>query len=336
MNASVQSKCELILKNRNMLKKSMFWEVSSNTYAIMAALITAAKGVNADADQYKANKKTIRKNINFFSAMRGYTEAVLATKMLLETRPEEYIQGVQEVYKKLRSIHKLTASAYMVMAAMNIYEHSGVGGADADIEKLEVLYKTLKKAHPLLTWDEDRGYLSMLIASDISPDALVDEIEKCYKECKKVALSKDAVHSLAQVLSLSSKSAEEKGEFVRKMLAGLKENKKPISKSYGLTAIGALALLDVPAERLIQDIIDADNYLKGQKGFKWYNEGKRLRMVYSTLAVFMSYAGEEDSQLSSCISANIAVEIAIEIVIMIIIMMQTSASNASSSSSSNS
>lgn len=333
MNGSVQSKCDLILENRSILKKSMFWEVSSNTYAIMAALITAAKNVTADADQYKANKKCIRKNVSVFSSIRGYAEAVLATKMLLEARPEEYIQGVQEVYKKLRSIHKLTASSYMVMAAMNIYEHGGVSGADADIEKLEVLYKALRKAHPLLTWDEDRGYLSMLIAADISPDVLVDEIEKCYKECKKVALSKDAVHSLAQVLSLSNKSAEEKSEFVKTMLAGLKKNKKPISKSYGLTAIGALALLDVPAERLIQDIIDADNYLKGQKGFKWYNEGKRLRMVYSTLAVFMSYASEEESQLSSCISANIAVEIAIEIVIMIIIMTETASSTSSSSSS---
>jgi len=331
MNASVKETCDLVLENRSILKKKMFWELDSNTYAIMGALLTASRGTKADADYYKKCKKIIRKNVNIFSEIRGIGQAIVATKMCMCDDPEAYIKGVTAVYKKLRHIHKLTASPYMVMAAMNIYEAAGINKADEMIEKLESLYKGLKAKHPLLVGDSDRGYLSMLINAGINEIDAVDEIERSYEACKKISIGKNSVYSLAQVLSLSSKNAEDKNDFVKKMVEGLKKKGKRISKSYGLTTLGALALLDMPAKELIDEIVEVDNYIKGKKGFKWYNQGKGLRVTYASLIVFMSHS--KDKGISEAISSNIAMAIAEEIIILIIIMITSSRTSSSSSSS---
>ena len=335
MKEILQQTAEMVEVNRKLLKKSMFWEISSNSYAIMGGMLCTAKGENADVAKYKACKKIINKNVSIFSEIRGISKAVVASKMMLNEEPEKYLTGVMAVYKKLRSLHKLTASPFMVMAAMNIYEHAGVEGADADIEKLEELYKGLKKQHPLLISDSDRGYLSMLICSGINIQDTVEEIEKTYEACKGISIMSNTVHTLSQVLALSASPADEKSEFVQTMVKGLKQAGIPISKQYGLAAIGALETLHMPASTLIEDIVEVDNYLKTSRGFRWYNTGRRLRRSYAALIVFMSYALDKRSDVAKSISENIVITIVEEIIMMIVIMMLCSSVSSSSGSSSN-
>lgn len=331
MNEKIKNLCDEIIANRNALKKSMRWEVDSNTYAVMAGILTASKGVQADSDKYKKCKEILHKHVNAFSEVRGTVQAVVIVKMMMCEDPEAYALGVIEIYKKLRSIHKLTASPYMVMAAMNIYEHVGVDGADADIEKLENVYKELKKQHPLLISDEDRGYLSMLVGAGADIDRTVERIEASYEACKKISIDKNAVHSLAQVLALSEMNPEMQMEFVSEIIEGLKKNKTRISKDYGLTILGAMAMLNMPTEQLISDITEASNYLKGKDGFKFYNVTKGLRTTYAAIAVFTAYA--DDCKISSVINTNIAMNIVEEIILMMTVAVITTTTAAASSAS---
>jgi len=331
MNENVKKICDLIVSNRNVLRKKMFWEIDTNTYAVMGGILTAAKGVEADADDYKSCKKIIRKNISMFSEMRGFAEAIIAIKMTMVEDKEAYVKGVEGVYKKLRSIHKLTASPYMVMAAMNIYESKGIEGADEEIEKLEKFYKSLKEKHPFLISDSDRGYLSMLVVNNINIEDAVDAIENNYEACKKISVMKNSVYSLAQVLALSKKTTEANLEFVETMIKGLKKASKPISKEYGLTAVGALSLVNKSPDELVADITETYDYLKTQKGFKWYYMGRRLRTTYAAIAVFLTYS--QQSGLSDAISSNITVAIAEEILMLLVIMMVCSNTSSRSASS---
>ena len=80
-----------------------------------------------------------------FSEIRGIAEAIVITKMCLADDYESYLTGVVTVYRKLRKLHKLTASAFMVMAAVNIYEGGGIENADENILKMEIIYNILLK-----------------------------------------------------------------------------------------------------------------------------------------------------------------------------------------------
>nr|AIF26520.1 hypothetical protein [uncultured bacterium fosmid pJB39A3] len=319
MNENIKQTCDLIVENRDALAKKMFWEMDANAYSIMAGLLTTAGGIEADAARYQECKEILKKNAAIFSELRGFSGAMVVIKMMAQADPEAYIKGVSEVYGKLRNIHKLTASPYMVMAAMNIYSHQGTDLSDADIERLEELYKVLKKQHPMLVDDGDRGYLSMIVTSGMDLDTVPGRINDAYEVCKKLSIDKNSVHSMAQILAFSDKSPEEKFEFVDGVLKGLAKNHTPISKTEGLAVLGALALLNIPREQLINDITDASNYLKSKSGFRWYNEGKRLRTVYAALAVFLTYAKDKES-LAGAISANIAMNIAEELMMLIIMI----------------
>jgi len=330
MKDSVKNIVDLMMDNRTALKKRMTWELDTNTYAIMGGILTASKDVKADPELYKECKKILRSNVNIFSEIRGISEAIVVLKMMMADNSEEYIKGVVEVYKKLRARHKLTASPYMVMAAMNIYESKGLNGADEQIEQLEKLYKGLKEDHPFLVTDSDRGYLSMLINLDINVEKALADIEDNYEACKKISINKNTAYSLAQILALSTKTPEENNEYISAVLDGLKKNKKSISKQYGLTVIGALSLLGLSADEVIQEIVDVDNYIKGKPGFKWYHQGRRLRVTYAALLVFLAYSKE--SKLTETMSSTIAVIIAEEIILLIMIMISSIHSSNSSAS----
>lgn len=90
----------------------------------------------------------LKKKVSVFNEFRGVAFTLVINKMVLQDNPEAYLDGVMSVYKKLRSIHKLTVSPYMVMAALTIYENGGSEKADWNIAKLEDIYKKQKSAHP--------------------------------------------------------------------------------------------------------------------------------------------------------------------------------------------
>lgn len=330
MNDNIKKTIDLILDNKESFRRQMLWEVDSNTYAIIGGILTASKEIEANPELYKECKKILRKNISGFSEIRGVIGAIVAVKMMMVEDKIAYVQGIETVYKKLRSLHKFTASPYMVLAAINIYESRGIEGADEEIDKLESLYKGLKEKHPFLVTDEDRGYLSMLINANINVEKALDDIEDNFVACKDLTFSKDTAYSLAQVLALSKESPEVNHDMVKKIMDGLKANKKRIDKSFGLTVLGALTLLGVDEDQLIQDIIETDEYIKGQRGFKWYNQSMGLRITYAALFVFLAYS--KVSGISQTLSTNIAVVIAEQIMTLIIIMLCTVNTTRSSSS----
>ena len=87
------------------------------------------------AEKIASDQEMLKQKVSVFNAFRGVAFTLVITKMVLQDNPEAYLDGVMSVYQKLRSIHKLTASPYMVMAALTIYENGGSEKADWNIAK---------------------------------------------------------------------------------------------------------------------------------------------------------------------------------------------------------
>lgn len=319
MDVKVREICEAIASDSRVLRKKMPGEIDSNATAIMSAFLYASANRKMDIDRYVECKKLLKKKVSIFSEFRGLAFTLVVTKMALSGNPEEYLDGAMTVYKKLRERHKLTASANMVMAALTIYENGGVEKSDENIERLEELYKKLQKDHPFLVCDEDRGFLSMIVVSGMNLDSIVDEITACFEAGKKITISRNAVHSMAQVLSLNSAETAVKVEKAQSLVKGFKSAHKPISKEFGLGAVGALTLLNMSADEIVEKVAEVDDYLKHQKGFKWYSVEPKVRRIYAQLIVMISYLPNDTSMLTSMISSTIAMVVLEEIILSIIV-----------------
>lgn len=336
MNSQTQNFLNQIVEDMNLLKKKMLWEADSYAMATISAFLFASADKRADIDKYVECKKYLKKHVNVFSEIRGIAEAIVITKMCLSDNYEEYLLGVVDTYKKLRKIHKFTASAYMVMAAINIYEGGGSAKADENIEKLETVYKEMKAEHFWLTGDEDRPFLAMMVSRNINVNSISADISAdisaCYEACKKMSLSKETMHTASQIMSLSAKSVETKVADLDDTITALKEHKLRGMKYELMPLAAALGLVEGTPDEKATAIKEIFDYLKTQKGFKWYIGGTQ-RTLYAILAYALENIEGDRVALNSVISTTLT-NIIIQQIILIIIL--TSSSNASRSSSSGS
>lgn len=335
MNDKTKKLCDNLVTYSRALRRKMVWETDSNAMAILGAFFCISAGVEADVDKYVACKKLFKSKVNIFSEFRGVSETIVITKMMISKDPEEYLDGALKVYKKLRAIHKLWTSPFMVLAAINIYENGGVTRADENIEKLESLYKKVQKEHPWLIDDNDRPFFAILATSGLNEDELMEEMEKCYQANKHLAvLNKEGVHSMAQLMCLSDKSVEEKAEFAKAYMEGMKAAKKKISKNYGLPSLGAMTLLDVPVDELVEKTVEIDNYLKTQKGFKWYSTSPSILRMYDQMVLMIENLGDNNAMKASVVTGSMAMVIVEQILLYIIVMEMVIISSTTSHSSS--
>jgi len=335
MDYRTQQMLERINENHQVYRKLFFWHIARNESAILSSFLSASAGKPADAAEYKRCRKILRKECGIFSSFRGIAESMVITKMTLAEDPGEFIRGSLEVYRKLRKLHKLTASAFMVMAAITIYENVGTAKADDAIAELEALYKALRKKHPLLVSDQDCGYLAALVCFGVKSDWAVEAINDCYDACKHITIQRDSVHSLAQILALNSDSTEVKVADVETYMQSFRDAGYRVSKSLGLPALAALTLLNGSREATVSDVCDTAEAMRSMRPFRWYYMTKRTRLMYATLITLLSKADETNNKLVSTITGTMTMVI-IEQIILCIIIMSTSASASHSSSSSSS
>lgn len=333
MNVQTQNLLDQIAEDMNLLKKKMLWEADSYAMATISAFLFASADKRADIDRYVECKKYLKKHVNVFSEIRGIAEAIVITKMCLSDNYEEYLLGVVDTYKKLRNIHKFTASPYMVMAAINIYEGGGALKADENIEKLETVYKEMKADHFWLTGDEDRPFLSMMVSREMDITSISAEVSACYEASKKMSLAKETMHTASQIMALSGKSVETKVADLDDTVKALKEHKLRGMKYELMPMAAALGLIEETPDEKAAAIKENYDYLKTKKGFKWYIGGTQ-RSLYAILAYALENLDGDKAALNSVISTTLT-NIIIQQIILIVILTSASNSARTSSSSSN-
>lgn len=330
MDFHTKTLLDQIVEDTNLLRKKMFFEADSNALATISAFLFASAGKRADIDKYVACRKYLRKHVNLFSEIRGIAETIVITKMCLADDYEAYLSGVLEVYKKLRKLHKLTASAYMVMTAINIFEGGGIESADANIEKLETVYKEMKADHFWLTDDADRPFIAMMVSRNIGIAAISSEISACYEACSRMSFSKEAMHSAAQIMSLSGKSVETKVTDMCDTADALKKQKLVGMKSDLMPVAAALGFVNASAGEKAKDIKEIYDYLKTQRGFKWYIGGTQ-RTLYSILAYALIHISGDGTVLNSVINSTLTNIIIDEIIMTTVVITAANSSHSSSS-----
>lgn len=126
----------------------------------------------------------------------------------------------------------------------------------------------MKREHPFLTGAEDSVFAVLLALSPDTEQAVVDQVEACYDALKHPFGTGQYTQALSHVLALGEGSAQEKRDKVLGVYQGLKAAGRKYGAGYELGTLGSLALLPAPVEELTADVLEVDEFLSHQKGYR--------------------------------------------------------------------
>ncbi|WP_295067202.1 DUF4003 family protein [Ruminococcus sp.] len=308
MTERLRSKCDLFLRNRNAVSKKFLLEKA--VMSIAAGLIFTGADKEADIEKLTECRKILAKHTGFFSEYRDAVKLALLSEMALSETPEQYIEDVKAVYKKLHK-GKFKDNSYMVLAAMLACDLGRQNDADEIVEKHNEIMKKMEKQHPFLTDSEDISYVILLALSDRDADTVISDMNECFEYLKKTCKIKagsDSIQGLSEILALTDGDIKGKCDKIISIYNILNDNKADIKGGYAFSALGTLIGIDEAPEMIAGEIIEADEFLKDCKRFDEKSVDKNQRLMFAVMLV------AESCGMSSSVISNTFINSALGIV----------------------
>ena len=314
MNEVLNEKCELLLKNSSAIRNKYFFDDAH--MCLIAGLIFTSADKEVDTDKLKECKKILEKNTGLLSNLRANPRLVLLSKMALSDDPEQYINNVSEVYKKIHGGKQLETS-YMALAAMLICDLGRQDEAEDLVIKAEQIRSQMNKDHPVLTASEDTSFIMLLALTEKSPERVISDIEEAYDYLKnmcKVSATANAIQGLSEVLAISYGDTKEKCDKVVRICNTFADRKAKYGSDSEFVVLGSLISVNIDTDTLVDEILEAEVRLKDLKGFKLGEMERKKRMMFASMLVSEVYGLQSDvignSIMSNALSAVIAKQIA--------------------------
>lgn len=323
MNSELIKKCDLLVANRNILRETLTWE--SDLMALAGSSYYVGLGIKADADKFKNSNEILKAKAGMFSNYRGNVRIPLLCRMSVSESPEKYLEAIRSIVDSMKDL-KWINKDYKTIAAITIYDHVHQNGEQDAVEKMVDLYKGMEENHPWLTSSQDVPFAAILAVSEADTNALLREMENCYQILKEFFSDQNAVQSLSQVLAIDIGNTVAKCNKLKQAWNLLKEKKHKYGTGYELALLGMLCLLDIPIEKAVEEIIEADEYLKGHKGFGNLSLGKKTRLMYAVLMVINAHTLPTARTHENILVSVYAIAVAIELS-MLLIVSTTTATN---------
>lgn len=329
MRDSLLSLCESFIENRDIIRGTFSWE-SVYIYPVCAAIFTGRRQ-RADEQRLKACRNLLKERTGIFSSFRGNARLAVISMLAAEEEPEEKLERSLRVYEALKE--HFFSSQYLPVASMAITDLTDEGRYEEIAARTRRIYNLMKQEHPFLTSGEDSVFAALLALSSLTDEEVVAQTERCYEILKPEFFSGNAVQSLSHVLALGEGDAEENCGRVMALFDGLKERGYRYGTSYELATLGVLALLPVELEQIMSEVMEADDFLAGQKGYGVFGPGRKQRLMHAAMLVSDEYINraEHTSMSSAAISGTISL-IAAQQASMCAAVAASSAAAANSSS----
>ena len=164
----------------------------------------------------------------------------------------------------------------------------------------------MNKLHPILTDSEDISYVLLLALSDRPVDSIISDMNECFDYLKKTCKIKagpDSVQRLSEILALTEVDIREKCDKVISIYDILKNNKADITGGCAFSALGTLVGVDEAPEVIAREIMEADVFLDGCKGFDEKSVNKNQRLMFAVMLAAES-CGTSSSVISNTFINN--------------------------------
>ena len=328
MKQLIDKKLTLFTTNTEIIKSGFTWQ-NTLTKRLAALLYTLDdKKVNCEAIQECHN--IIKNNTGIFSTFRGNMSLCIAAMMSLRENRDQMFSNTMRVYNLLKTA-KFHASDYLTVAAYLIAANKNSEYYQSTVERAKEFYDGMKQQRWFLTGQDDYIYAAMLGLSDIDTAAGIERVEHLYQRLKPEFWPGNSVQALSQVLVLGGKS-DDTAYHLLTLRDTLRSRKIKLDKMYTLPALGVLALIPIDGAVLAQDILEAQSYLRAQKGFGSLSISTQELLLFSSAIISSVYAEEMKNNIVTSISTSIAsIIIAQQVAIITAVSASTSAAASSSS-----
>ena len=317
MTELIRQRCELLEKNRAVIRRSFLLE--KELMSVAAGLIFTSEGKEADIEKLKECRKLLKKNSRPLSNLRDIVELALLSKMALSPSPEQYLTDFLAVYKKVQE-GKLLENDFMVLSSILILDLQLQDECGEIISKANELKKMMKKDHPVLTSTDDDSFITFLAVTHKSVDDILANLEEGYeyltKTCK-VSVNADPAYELCEVLAVSYGDMKEKCDKVLRIFSPMVKKDTEYGSGSAFSALGAFIDVDVEPETIANEIIEAEGLLKEMKGFGGLSMDRRTRVVFATQIVASVYCKNLEAAGNSVIANTLSLVWAKQIASMI-------------------
>lgn len=318
MNSVLRKQCDLLVENRKTVS-SVFW-CDFNILRITCASLYAGKNRRADAEVMKECRKIVRKKKNFVSDFRGNVNSMIVARMSMSASPEKYFDDLLEINGMFKR-NRLIGSEYRILSAMIINDTVGRSKAKEHIDRLYEIYDGMSKRHAFLTSPADLPMAAVISCCDLESDRVLNEMEECFSVLKeKFRLRRNAVQACSHVLSLYPEDASLKCGKLFEVWDKLKKAGHKYGSYVELAVLAALTGLDISADQIVRDVMDADDYLKENRGFGNFTLGAKTRRMFAALMTITSET-ESSASEASVAGSSVAIAAALEVCMMIVMMM---------------
>lgn len=295
MRESLKARCELFIKNRDIIKSSFAWQ-SNYLYPLCSSILTA-KNEKVDVEKIKACKRLLHSKTGVFSNFRGVARPAIITTLSMESEPEVLLDRMLQIYDMLKEL--FLASEYLTVAAASIAQIAEPEQYSRVVRKTRTIYEKMKKNHPFLTSSSDSAFASLIALSELDENYAVEEMERCYEILYPEFFSGNAVQSLSHILTLGEGSSQIKCQKVMTLFELLKEKGHKYGTGEELATLGVLSMLDVDLNELAEEIVEVDEFLEDQKGFGIFGVGSKQRVMYAGILTMCDLVSHMQQTMST-------------------------------------
>ena len=327
MNQDITTALTLFTENVQATKKGFAWHHIGTKR--LAALLYTLQNKTIDCAALKESHALIKDRVGVFSMFRGNMSIFIAAMLSLDDGCKLRLADVTEVYDILKAA-KFGASDYLAVAAYLIVADTGRENYKITVSRAKQFYDGMKKNNWFHTGQDDYIFAVMLGLSDIEVTAGTERIKELYDRLKKEfkRAGGGSVQALSQMLTLGGKTDEALTHLLQ-LRDSLKSRKVKLDRPYTLPALGALSLLPVDGEILVRDILEAQNYLRAQKGFGAFSISMQEILLFASAIISSVYAKDMSTTVVASSSVSIINIIIAQQIAMIVAVSAASTSAAS-------
>ena len=290
MKPELEKLCADYIANRDTVGKVFKWD-SNDLYTVCANVFCAC-GQTADTDRLKECREVIKKHTGLFSKFRSKkVRSILASMLSLVEKPEERMTLANDYFSLLKRHFKGTE--YLVLTAFLLADLADQTLTEETALRGKQIYRRMNQKHRILTNKTDSVFAMLMAFSGKSEDELTEEVEAGYLALKKHFSNSGASQTAAQVFSMTGGLPEEKAQRLNDLYDALTEAEIKYGHADELAPLAALSLSDTPIPTLVEDIKEADEFLKDQKGYGTKEDELKKRALHAVMIVSDQYQGTD-------------------------------------------
>ena len=329
MNLVLQENLSLFAKNVGAIRHSFVWQEAAAKR--MAALIYALDGKAVDNDAIKESHRLIKDEVGAFSTFRGNLSIYVAAALSLADSPQKLLADTLHVYDLLKR-KGFWASDYLVVTAFEIAVNSDGGSHANMVSRTRAFYDEMKAHHRFTIGQSDYIFAGMLALSGADPHAGAVKMNQLYSRIRNtfsVFIGKSSMLTLAQMMVLGG-NTDDCVAKLKDLSRALRKRKIKLDGAYTLPSLGVLGLLDVSHQTLVEEIAEARDYLRGQKGLGHFTVNTQELMLYAVALVTISHINSGEGMVMAGVTTSVTNLIIAQQVAMMVAMSVVATSAATS------